>query len=150
MPIYTTRLLVVPQYSTRLQLEPSYSYQHERFCSTLIVLPDGYRKRFIQGIEVRCGSFTDESSLTSSVRIASRSHSDAFNLEQSMIDDDFLARRRTGGESYSDVRRRLMAKSFYHRLIHPNLRDDTDIDENDSFEGFSTSFDNPLQIAAHL
>ena len=125
MPIYTTRLHVIPQYNARPHLEPSYSYQHERFCSTLILSADGYRKRFIQGIELRCGSF-----------------SGGLSCEPSMIDEEFSCRRRTIGDSYADLRRRLMAKS--------NLRDDTDMDDNESFEGFSTSFDNPLQISAHL
>lgn len=144
MPIYTTRLLVIPQYNNiRPRLDSTYSYQRERFCSTLIVYPHGMRKRFIQGIEVRCGSFSDESTLPS------RSPSDVLSFDELMINDEEKRRvRPIVAESYYDRRRRLMGKSLSYLSNH--FRDDTDADENDSFDGFSSYLENPLQISAHL
>ena len=138
MTIYTSRLIVIPNYGNRLRLNSSsnssYSFQHEVFRSTLIVVPNSNRKRFIQGIELRCGSFINEQIHSNNHRFESISPvattSDVFSGDES-ISEYYPARKtRIVGESYFDVRHRLLAKS---NLFAYTLKDDTDADDNDSF-----------------
>jgi hypothetical protein len=142
MTIYTSRLIVIPNYGNRLRLNSSsnsssYSYQHEKFRSTLIVLPYSNRKRFIQGIEVRCGSFNNHHqnySNNNNKRFQSISpigtSSDIFSPDESICEYYPTGKPPITGESYFDVRHRLLAKS---NLFAYTLKDDTDGDENDSF-----------------
>ena len=139
MTIYTSRLIVIPNYGNRLRLNSSsnssYSYQHEKFRSTLIVLPYSKRKRFIQGIEVRCGSFNDYQNHSNyNKRFQSISpintSSDVYSPDESICEYYTIEKPSNTGESYFDVRHRLLAKS---NLFSHTLRDDTDVDENDSF-----------------
>lgn len=137
MTFYTSRLIIIPNYGNRLRLNSSsnssssYSYQQERFRSTLIVLPNTNRKRFIQGIEVQCGSFLNNPKHSSTKRYESISPigttSDVFSADESIC--EYNPRRKIG-ESYFDVRHRLLAKS---NLFAYTLKDDTDADDNDSF-----------------
>jgi hypothetical protein len=139
MTIYTSRLIVIPNYvNNNLQLNSSsnlsYSYHHEKFRSTLIVLPNSNRKRFIQGIEVRCGSFLDDHLHINNNRYESISPvgttSDVFSADESIC--EFYPSKKSPiiGESYFDVRHRLLAKS---NLFAYTLKDDTDGDDNESF-----------------
>jgi len=138
MTIYTSRLIVIPNYGNRLRLNSSsnssYSYQHEKFRSTLIVLPNTNRKRFIQGIEIRCGSFNNYRNYSNNKRLQSISpigtSSDVFSPDESICEYYPITKTPIIGESYFDVRHRLMAKS---NLFAYTLKDDTDVDENDSF-----------------
>ena len=94
MAVYTSRMIVIPNYGNRVRLNSSsnssYSYQYETFRSTLILLPNSSRKRFIQGIELRCGDFnvTDESSSKIVDHLTSLSPattmSDVFSLDESI------------------------------------------------------------------
>ena len=144
MTSYTSRLVVIPNYGNRLRLNSSsnssYSFQQERFCSTLIVLPNTNTKRFIQGIELRCGSFADDPIFLSSQYLPPLSPvgtpSDVFSGDESICEYDL--RRKTApriAESYFDVRHRLLAKSH---LLAYNAKDDTDADDNDSFDCVSS------------
>lgn len=145
MKSYTSRLVVIPNYGNRLRLNSSsnssYSFQWERFRSTLIVLPNTNTKRFIQGIELRCGSFADDPIFLSSQYLPPLSPvgtpSDVFSGDESICEYDL--RRKTApriAESYFDVRRRLLAKSH---LLAYNAKDDTDADDNDSFSSMGQS-----------
>jgi hypothetical protein len=133
MTIYTSRLIVIPNYGNHLPLNLSYSFQHERFRSTLIVLPNSNRKRFIQGIEVRCGSFLNDHIHLNNNRFESISPvgttSDVFSADESICEFYPTAKTPIIGESYFDVRHRLLAKS---NLFAYTLKDDTDGDDNDS------------------
>ncbi|CAF2623006.1 unnamed protein product [Rotaria sp. Silwood2] len=137
MTIYTSRLIVIPNYSNRLRLNSSsnssYSFQHEIFRSTLIVLPYSNRKRFIQGIEVQCGSFMNDRMYRSNSRFESISPvgtiSDVFSADESISEYHPIRQTSIVGQSYSDVRQRLLAKS---NLFAYSLKDDTDVDDNDS------------------
>jgi len=149
--MYTSRLIVIPNYGNRLQSNSSsnssYSFQHERFRSTLIVLPNSNRKRFIQGIEVRCGSFINDQILPNIHRFKSVSPvgtiSDVFSVDESICELYPLSKTPIIGESYFDVRHRLLAKS---NLFTYTIKDDTDIDDNDSFycssAGYSYQYGN--------
>lgn len=140
MTIYTSRLIIIPNYGNRLRLNSSsnssssYSFQHERFRSTLIVLPNTNRKRFIQGIEVQCGSFLNNPQSLNTKRFESISPicttSDVFSADESICEFYPIAKTPIIGESYFDVRHRLLAKS---NLFAYTLKDDTDGDDNDSF-----------------
>jgi len=138
MTIYTSRLIIIPNYGNHLRLNSSsnssYSFQHERFRSTLIVLPNTNRKRFIQGIEVRCGSFINNQKLPNNKRFESISPigttSDILSADESICEYYPIAKTPIIGESYFDVRHRLLAKS---NLFAYTLKDDTDGDDNDSF-----------------
>ncbi len=138
MTIYTSRLIVIPNYGNRLRLNSSsnssYSYQHERFRSTLIVLPHTNQKRFIQGIEVRCGSFLNDRNYSNNKHFDSISPngttSDVFSADESICEYYPVTKTPMIGESYFDVRHRLLAKS---NLFAYTLKDDTDGDENESF-----------------
>jgi len=138
MTIYTSRLIIIPNYGNHLRLNSSsnssYSFQHERFRSTLIVLPNTNRKRFIQGIEVRCGSFINNQKLPNNKRFESISPigttSDILSVDESICEYYPIAKTPIIGESYFDVRHRLLAKS---NLFAYTLKDDTDADDNDSF-----------------
>jgi hypothetical protein len=155
MAIYTSRLIVIPNYGNRLRLNSSsnssYSFQNELFRSTLIVLPNSNRKRFIQGIEVRCGSFTNEQIYSNNKRFESVSPvattSDVFSGDESICEYYPIRKSRFIGESYFDVRHRLLAKS---NLFAYTLKDDTDGDDNDSFccsssVGYSYHHNNPTK-----
>jgi hypothetical protein len=138
MTIYTSRLIVIPNYGNHLRLNSStnssYSFQHERFRSTLIVLPNTNRKRFIEGIEIRCGSFINNEKLSNNKRFESLSPigttSDIFSADESIFEYYPIIKTPIIGESYFDVRHRLLAKS---NLFAYTLKDDTDVDDNDSF-----------------
>lgn len=138
MTIYTSRLIVIPNYGSRQRLNSSsnssYSFQNERFRSTLIVLPNTNRKRFIEGIEVQCGSFINDRSYQTNNRSESLSpvgtSSDVFSIDESICEYQPTKQTSTVGLSYFDVRHRLLAKS---NIFANNLKDDTDIDDTDSF-----------------
>jgi hypothetical protein len=131
-------LIVIPNYGNHLRLNSStnssYSFQHERFRSTLIVLPNTNQKRFIEGIEVRCGSFINNEKLSNNKRFESLSPigttSDIFSADESICEYYPIIKTPIIGESYFDVRHRLLAKS---NLFAYTLKDDTDVDDNDSF-----------------
>ncbi|CAF0854276.1 unnamed protein product [Rotaria sordida] len=147
MTIYTSRLIVIPNYGNRLRLNSSsnssYSFQHEIFRSTLILLPNSNRKRFIQGIEVQCGSFMNDHihKNNNNNRFQSISPvgtiSDVFSGDESISEFYPIRKPSNIGQSYFDVRRRLLAKS---NLFAYTLKDDTDIDDNDSFSCSSIGY----------
>jgi hypothetical protein len=151
MTIYTSRLIVIPNYGNRLRLNSStnssYSFQHGIFRSTLIVLPNTNRKRFIQGIEVQCGSFINDKTFSSDNRYKSVSPiyttSDVYSADESICEYNPITKTSIVGESYFDVRHRLLAKS---NLFAYTLKDDTDVDDNDSFcyssAGYSYHYEN--------
>jgi hypothetical protein len=144
MPIYTSRLFVIAnsdnfhehRRSSNSSSNCLYYYQRERFRSTLILLPNCNRKRFIQGIEVQCKRVTDQSSTMNTQRCSSQSSlvtsSDLYSLDESMYNYDSQRIPSITGESYSDIRHRLLAKSS---LLLGNVYDDTDIDDNESYDG---------------
>jgi hypothetical protein len=145
MTSYTSRLIVIPNYGNRLRLNSSsnssYSFQYEKFRSTLIVLPNTNRKRFIQGIEVRCGSFINDQKLSNNKRFESISPigttSDVFSADESICEYHPIAKSPIIGESYFDVRHRLLAKSNFFAYT---LKDDTDGDDTDSFSCSSIGY----------
>ncbi|CAF1556310.1 unnamed protein product [Rotaria magnacalcarata] len=149
MTIYTSRLVVIPNYGNRLRLNSSsnssYSFQRERFRSTLIVLPNSNRKRFIEGIEVQCGSFINDQNYQNNNNNNNRlesvssvgSTSDVFSADESICEYHPMKNTRIVGQSYFDVRHRLLAKS---NLFAYTLKDDTDIDDTDSFCCSSTGY----------
>ncbi|CAF4157100.1 unnamed protein product, partial [Rotaria magnacalcarata] len=110
-----------------------YSFQRERFRSTLIVLPNSNRKRFIEGIEVQCGSFINDQNYRNNNNNNNRlesvssvgSTSDVFSADESICEYHPMKNTRIVGQSYFDVRHRLLAKS---NLFAYTLKDDTDID----------------------
>ncbi|CAF1153572.1 unnamed protein product [Rotaria sp. Silwood1] len=145
MTIYTSRLIVIPNYGNRLRLNSSsnssYSFQHEIFRSTLILLPNSNRKRFIQGIEVQCGSFMNDQTYRNNNRFESMSPvgtlSDVYSADESISEFHSIKKTSIIGQSYSDVRYRLLAKS---NLFSYPLIDDTDVDDNDSFSCSSVGY----------
>ena len=165
MTIYTSRLIVVPNYGNQLRRNSSsnssYSFQYEVFRSTLIVLPNSTRKRFIEGIELRCGHCppapvrpTYQQPQPQRFRSLSpvATTSDLYSGDESIC--EYYPRRNTPmiGESYFDVRHRLLARS---NLLSSGLRDDTDIDDNDSVAcsssiGYSSYSNNLAKKYWHL
>ncbi|CAF1160571.1 unnamed protein product [Adineta ricciae] len=135
--MYTSRLIVIPNYGnlrrSNSSSNSSYTFQHEKFRSTLIVLPESNRKRFIEGIQVRCGSFLHDQSYLSINRLKSLSPigtpSDVLSVDESICELYPIVETPTIGESYFDVRHRLMAKS---NLFNHTIKTDTDVDETDS------------------
>ena len=97
-------------------------------------------KRFIQGIEVRCGSFVDDPIFLNCQHLPPLSPvgtpSDILSGDESICEYD-LRRKIVPrvAESYSDVRHRLLARSH---LLAYNPKDDTDADDNDSFDCISS------------
>ncbi|CAF0966058.1 unnamed protein product [Adineta steineri] len=138
MTMYTSRLIVIPNYGNLFRSNSSsnssYSFQHERFRSTLIVLPNTNRKRFIQGIEVRCGSYMNDPRHLHTHHFKSLSPvgttSDLMSADESICELYPIIKTPVIGESYFDVRHRLLAKS---NLFNHTIKDDTDVDDNDSF-----------------
>jgi hypothetical protein len=134
MTIYTSRLILLPDFvNHRRRRTSSYSYQREIFRSTLILLPNSNRKRFIESIEVRCGSFTNEQRLIINNRSTSVSPnattSDVFSADESICEYYPSTKSSTAGESYFDVQHRLLVKS---NLLTCTLKNDTDADDDDS------------------
>lgn len=137
MTIYTSRLIVIPNYGNRLRLDSSssssYSFKQELFRTTLIVLPYTNRKRFIQSIELRCGNFIDDTKYDNNKRYESISPvgttSDVYSADESICEYHPITKTPPIGQSYFDVRHRLLAKS---NLFAYTLRDETDFDDNDS------------------
>ncbi|UJR31316.1 hypothetical protein I4U23_018814 [Adineta vaga] len=136
--MYTSRLIIIPNYGnlrrSNSSSNSSYSYQHEKFRSTLIVLPNTTRKRFIEGIEVRCGSFINDQLNFTTNRFKSISPigtpSDVLSADESICELYPIVETPVIAESYFDVRHRLMAKS--NRFNH-TIKYDTDGDDYDSF-----------------
>lgn len=137
--MYTTRLIITPNYDNRFRTyssssSSSSSYQNGRYRTTLILIPNTNRKRFIQSIEIECRNFQNpQIYLTKSSDQSfspNRTASDVFSGDESICEYYPLAQVPITGESYFDVRHRLLAKS---NLFSSTLRDDTDYDDNDSF-----------------
>lgn len=134
-------MIITPNYNNRFRTNSSSTYQNGRFRTTLILIPNTNRKRFIQSIEIQCRSFDNSQTyLTkSSNQSISPNHttSDVFSGDESICEYYPLAQVPIIGESYFDVRHRLLAKS---NLFASTLRDETDYDDNDSFYSSSIGY----------
>lgn len=145
--MYTTRLIVTPNYGNRLRTNSSSSsststtYRNGRFRTTLIVIPNMNQKRFIQSIEIQCQNINNSPIYLTNTSNQSFSpnhtSSDVFSADESICEYYPFMQVPITGESYFDVRHRLLAKS---NRFASTLRDDTDYDDNDSFYCSSVGF----------
>jgi len=142
--MYTTRLIVTPNYGNRFRTNSSSSssvssssYPNGRFRTTLIIIPNTNRKRFIQSIEIQCGNFNNSQTYLTKSSSPNRTTSDVFSADESICEYYPLAPIPLTSDPYFDVRYRLLAKS---NRFASTLRDETDYDDNDSFYNSSIGY----------